>query len=66
MLTSFPLLGKEGRDATVSRTGWFCAFENHTTPALRATPPHEKRGMLGSFPFLAKEGRDATMSRTGW
>ena len=29
---------KEGREATMLRTGWFAQSPNHTTPTLRAAP----------------------------
>src|SRR5690606_37663417 len=52
-----PLLSKVGLNATTSRTGWFRAIENHTTPpAFAGTPPPERRGMLEPVPLLPRRG----------
>jgi hypothetical protein len=72
----FPLLPKEGRDATRSRTGWFRWAQNHTTPPPSPAPLLDEEGkdagQAGTFDDAdtvsppVKEGRAATPSRTGW
>src|SRR5690606_25587141 len=54
---------RAGRDSVADR--WSCGACNLPTPALRATPPRARRGVLHGFCPPRLGGQAATVSRPG-